>query len=356
MVTSAQATAAGVNYMQLNRMTEAGLLERIGQGIYLMIGGQAAATRNRAHKVAWLRLDPGTPGWERPLLGANSGVVSHGSAAVLLQLGDLVAHDVEFTVTRRRTSRDPAVKLHRRTLAAYEVTWADGLPVTTATRTLTDLLQAGIPVENAGSFLAEALDRRMVNVDSVISEVAPFAASYGCRPGSGQALVELLLNRAPGASGVWDREQTVADLARELLKLSDAQLRSLRSLASAAKEPAIAALLSRIPQDLSSSGTSHTAVPFPQDLSSSGTSHTACAHPISAATSHAACAHPVSAAPTATTATTAGAWRSSPCRRPTFPDSSRLPATDRPCGRIAEDHAEPIKRPAKQTWTVTLRL
>ncbi len=254
MVTSAQATTAGVNYMQLNRMTEAGLLERIGQGVYLMIGGQAAATRNRAHKVAWLRLDPEIPGWERPLLGANSGVVSHGSAAVLLQLGDLVAHDVEFTVTRRRTSRDPAVKLHRRTLAAYEVTWADGLPVTTATRTLTDLLQAGIPVENAGSFLAEALDRRMVNVDSVISEVAPFAASYGCRPGNGQALVELLLNRAPGASGIWDREQTVADLARELLKLSDAQLRSLRSLASAAKEPAIAALLSRIPQDLWAGG------------------------------------------------------------------------------------------------------
>lgn len=304
MVTSAQATAAGVNYMQLNRMTEAGLLERIGQGVYLMIGGQAAATRNRAQKVAWLRLDAATPGWERPLLGPNSGVVSHGSAAVLLQLGDLVAHDVEFTVTRRRTSRDPAVKLHRRTLAAYEVTWADGLPVTTATRTLTDLLQAGIPVENAGSFLAEALDRRMVNVDSVISEVAPFAASYGCRPGDGQALVELLLNRAPGVSGVWDREQTVADLSRELLKLSDAQLRSLRSLASAAKEPAIAALLSRIPQDLSRLIRTY---PAPAPAIAYGW------------------AHSVSAA------TTAGARRGSPalspatCKKWSTPSSTRSP-------------------------------
>jgi len=45
---------------------------------------------------------------------------------------------------------------------------------------------------------------------------------------------------------MWDREQTVADLARELLKLSDSQLQSLHSLASAAREPAIAALLSRL--------------------------------------------------------------------------------------------------------------
>lgn len=246
MVTSAQATAAGVNYMQLKRMTEAGLLERTGPGVYLMIGGQAAAARNRAHKVAWLRLDPAVPGWERPVTGPNSAVVSHGSAAVLLQLGDLVVRDVEFIVTRRRTSRDPAVKLHKRALAPYEVTWADGLPVTTATRTLTDLLAAGIPASNAGSFLAEALDRRMLNVGHVVEQLAPYAAAYDCKPGDGEALVESLLNRAPAAAGIWDREQTVADLARELLKLSDAQLRSLRSLATAAQEPAISALLTRV--------------------------------------------------------------------------------------------------------------
>jgi hypothetical protein len=90
MVTSAQAVQAGVGYMQLKRMTEAGLLEKAGQGVYLMIGGQAAAARHRAVKVAWLRMDPAVPAWERPLLGPNSAIVSHRSAAMLLQLGDLV--------------------------------------------------------------------------------------------------------------------------------------------------------------------------------------------------------------------------------------------------------------------------
>jgi hypothetical protein len=246
MVTSAQATGVGVNYMQLKRMTEAGLLERVGTGVYVMIGGQAAATRNQAVKVAWLRLDPAVPAWDRSRLGPNSAVVSHGSAAALLRLGDLIDPDVEFIVTRRRTCRDPGVRLHHRALAGYEITWADGLPVTTATRTLTDLLAEGISASAAGTFLAEALDRRMLNVSSVIEQVAPFAARYGCRAADGQQLVELLLDKAPVASGRWDREQTVADLARELLRLSDDQLRSLRSLASAAREPAVAALLSRV--------------------------------------------------------------------------------------------------------------
>jgi hypothetical protein len=36
-----------------------------------MIGGQAAAEGNTAHKVAWLRLDPAIPAWERQLLGGK---------------------------------------------------------------------------------------------------------------------------------------------------------------------------------------------------------------------------------------------------------------------------------------------
>jgi len=154
MVTSAQAVKAGVSYMQLKRMTEAGLLEKAGQGVYLMIGGQAAAARHRAVKVAWLRMDPAVAAWERPLLGANSAIVSHRSAAMLLQLGDLVVRDMEFTTPRRRTSRDQLVRLRVSTLAPYEVTWAEGLPVTTALRTLTDLLADGAEAGEAGGFLA----------------------------------------------------------------------------------------------------------------------------------------------------------------------------------------------------------
>src|SRR4029078_8829546 len=160
-------------------MTEGGLLETAGQGVYLMIGGQAAAARHRAVKVAWLRMDPAVPAWDRRLLAATSAIVSHRSAAMLLQLGDLVVRDMEFTTPRRRTSRDHLVRLRMSTLAQYEVTWAEGLPVPTALRTLTDLLADGAEAGEAGGFLAEALDRRMLRVDHVIPELGPFPHPYG---------------------------------------------------------------------------------------------------------------------------------------------------------------------------------
>ena len=246
MVTSAQAVAAGVSYMQIKRMTEAGLLDKAGPGVYLMIGGQAAAERNRAHKVAWLRLDPAVPGWERPLLGPNSAIVSHSSAAVLLRLGDLVVRDIEFTTTRRRTSRDPAVRLHRATLAPYEVTWADGLPVTTAIRTLADLLATGIAASHAWQFPGrgagppDAQRRHRHHGAGALRPPVRMPVRRRAGPGGDAA------RPGPGRDRPMAREQTVADLARELLKLSEGQLRSLHSLASAAQEPAIAALLSRL--------------------------------------------------------------------------------------------------------------
>ena len=136
------------------------------------------------------------------------------------------------------------------TLAPYEVTWADGLPVTTALRTLTDLLADGAEAGEAGGFLAEALDRRMLRVNNVIPELARFAHRYGCPDGDGQALVRALIDQAAATQpGLWDRERAVSDLARELLRLSNDQLRSLRSLAGAAREPAIVALLSRLASD-----------------------------------------------------------------------------------------------------------
>jgi len=88
---------------------------------------------------------------------------------------------------------------------------------------------------------------RMLRVDYAAPALAPFAARYGCPADDGHALVRSLIDQAAAAQpGLWDRERAVADLARELLRLSDGQLRSLRSLASAAREPAIAALLARL--------------------------------------------------------------------------------------------------------------
>src|SRR5258705_275762 len=116
-----------------------------------------------------------------------------------------------------------------------------------AVRPLTGLLAGGAEAGGAGGFPAEALDRRVLRGENVIPERARFAHRYGCPDGDGQALVRALIDQAAATQpGLWDRERAVSDLARELLRLSNDQLRSLRSLAGAAREPAIVALLSRL--------------------------------------------------------------------------------------------------------------
>src|SRR2546423_13985200 len=81
MVTSAQAVQAGVSYMQLKRMTEAGLLGKAGQGGYLMIGGRAAAARARAGQGGRLRVGPAGPARGRPPARPDNPALSPPSGA-----------------------------------------------------------------------------------------------------------------------------------------------------------------------------------------------------------------------------------------------------------------------------------
>jgi hypothetical protein len=65
-------------------------------------------------------------------------VVSHRSAAVVLELGDIYADVHEFCSPARRQTRRPDVRLHRGAVRAEDWALVDGLPVTTPLRTITD--------------------------------------------------------------------------------------------------------------------------------------------------------------------------------------------------------------------------
>ncbi|MGH3932114.1 MAG: type IV toxin-antitoxin system AbiEi family antitoxin domain-containing protein, partial [Pseudonocardiaceae bacterium] len=137
MVTTAQAVAAGVDRTTLARLVNAGLLESPARGVYLV---PAASPTHVDERAAWLRLEPSRAAWQRQALDADGGVLSHRSATRIHGLGDLLTSGVDITVPRRRTTRDPRVHLRRGTLTADEVIVIDGLPVTTAERTVLDLL------------------------------------------------------------------------------------------------------------------------------------------------------------------------------------------------------------------------
>ncbi|NEC48365.1 transcriptional regulator [Actinospica acidiphila] len=195
LVTAAQAKAHGLSAVQLKRLTEVGLLENVGRGVYALPA--AGLPRHLEIKVAWLRLQPAVPAWERPIGGPDSGVISRASACQLHSLGDIPAPDVEISVPRRRTTTEPFVRLRTADLPAADITMVDGLPVTTPARTIIDLLRANTDGGHVGGVIADAERRDLVDVKVLAQAVQPYVRKYGLRPAAtGYELVEHLVGQA----------------------------------------------------------------------------------------------------------------------------------------------------------------
>ncbi|MBJ7904833.1 type IV toxin-antitoxin system AbiEi family antitoxin domain-containing protein [Streptomyces sp. DSM 110735] len=210
LVTAAQAKGLGVNGVQLSRLTEAGLLSSVGRGVYLLTA--VGVPSHLDMKVAWLRLQPKQFLWERPVGDPDSGVVSHASACQLLDLGDIPAPEVEISVPRRRTTTEPFVRLRTAQVGTTEITTVDGLPVTTAVRTITDLLHAGVDGGHIGGVIADAERRGLITVDDLSERAQPFSRKYGLKvDASGYDLIDHLVAQA----GESLRRQEVDRASRE---------------------------------------------------------------------------------------------------------------------------------------------
>lgn len=196
LITSAQATARGVDGVTLGRLRDARLLEPVGRGVYLISG--ATTPTHLEIRIAWLRLDPARPAWERDGRGEKDGVVSHRSACLLHQLGDIPAPKTELTVPGRLTTREPWVKLHRHDgpLPVDEITMVDGLPVTTVDRTVLDLLRDHADGGHVGGVIAEAERRGLLDLRALAHQLGQFGQRYAMPGVSGAELLSTLTAQA----------------------------------------------------------------------------------------------------------------------------------------------------------------
>lgn len=211
LLTSAQAQREGVTRVQLGRLTEAGVLERVDHGVYAIA---SAPYEHRALRAAWLALDPARTAEERlvdPLVG---GVVSHTSAADLHDLGDLLDDVPEFTLTeRKQTRRD--IRLHRGPLTHADVTLVDGLPTTTEERTVADLLRDGHDTEHVAQIIGEGTRRGVIDLVDLAARLEPLARRYG-RP-DGTALVEHFLDLVGLSTRAMVRDLADTPVGRQLV-------------------------------------------------------------------------------------------------------------------------------------------
>lgn len=161
LLTTRQASREGVSRVQLARLVDAGVLERVGQGIYSMT---STNDRFQALHAAWLSLDPFSTAEERLSTGRDAVVASHTSAAALHEMGDLPSDVPELNTAIRKQTVRP-MKLHRLPLPPEDVTLVDGLPTTTPERTIADLIRSGHDLSHVADATRDgvrsgALDRR----------------------------------------------------------------------------------------------------------------------------------------------------------------------------------------------------
>ncbi|MEU0529110.1 type IV toxin-antitoxin system AbiEi family antitoxin domain-containing protein [Amycolatopsis tolypomycina] len=193
MVTTRQAKELGLDDVTLHRLTTARFLERVRRGVYAATSASASAAR--AEQAVWLALNPAAPSWERPAIDPNGGVVSHQSAARLHGLGELLNNRLTFTVPKRRDVRDPDVWTKKAVLTDNDVVVLDGLPITTALRTVCDLLDQNIDGSHIATIIREGVEAGKLQLDQLAEHISPYARRYNARPHDGEDLLGNLLSQ-----------------------------------------------------------------------------------------------------------------------------------------------------------------
>ncbi|MGH2862971.1 MAG: hypothetical protein ACRDLT_15935 [Solirubrobacteraceae bacterium] len=190
LITRRQARSIGIPGTTWERLTgSGGELRRIGYGVYQLAG--APEPDHMELRAAWLQLAPETPAWER---GPDDGVVSHRSAAEMYGAGHLPADVHDFTVGRRRQSRQQGIRLHTRRLAGREWIVLRGLPVTRPSRIASDLLYAREDPEAVAHVIADSIRAVYDYPGTFADALAAHAHRFGYRRHDGLGLLRWLLD------------------------------------------------------------------------------------------------------------------------------------------------------------------
>lgn len=189
LITTAQATARGVTRASLSRWTAAHVIERITQGVH----GFPGATDSPLvyDRALWLSLDPETSAANRLRDRAGAGVLSHTTAARVLGLGNLLDSRTVVTLPIPRRIRRLDLDLRVGVLDHEDIELVQGLPVTTPTRTIRDLLAAGEDLDHIADVLGDTLHSRPLSLGALANQVEAVATIRGFD--DGPALIDHLL-------------------------------------------------------------------------------------------------------------------------------------------------------------------
>lgn len=173
VVTTAQAAREGVTRLQLSRLAEEGVLNRARRGVYLLPSHPYGPYSDV--QIGWVSLEPSkfaAERWSSP----ERVVVSHSSAALVHDVGDLIPEKLTYSSSRRKQTKQDDIQIfNHREFDPGDVVNIDGLPVTSPERTAADLAATGIEFNYLATIIVEALRKEGTRL-SVLSEKLNHAA------------------------------------------------------------------------------------------------------------------------------------------------------------------------------------
>ncbi|WP_328328735.1 type IV toxin-antitoxin system AbiEi family antitoxin domain-containing protein [Kribbella sp. NBC_00382] len=176
LVTTVQAAAAGVSKMQLSRLAERGTLQRVRHGVYALPSADTGPSQGL--RAAWLATG------SQPAGNQSLAVVSGESAAAVHGFGDLLPSKYEFTTAVRRQTTQPDIRYRKRDLPDGDVTRVNGLPVTTAARTIRDLATGGTDFDHLAAVVRDAVTSTDVTSAALVQALEPAAERLGSPDGN----------------------------------------------------------------------------------------------------------------------------------------------------------------------------
>ena len=153
--TARQAKGHGFSWERLSDNVKRGRFLRIFRGIYRLAHFPSSAHEDLF--VAWLRTGPHS-------------TISHESALTIYNLSDVLPGEIHVIVSRGASRRRPGLHLHTNHLKPEEITSRQGLPVTTASRTIVDVANSGLAKEQVIQAIQEALQRGLTTQEELVSQ------------------------------------------------------------------------------------------------------------------------------------------------------------------------------------------
>ncbi|NMC13727.1 MAG: hypothetical protein GYA34_12710 [Chloroflexi bacterium] len=155
-----QASLAGYSRKDISASTKRGKFIRVFRGIYRI--KHYPSSENEDIMVAILKSGP-------------RAVASHDTALAIYQLSDIMPAAIHLTIPKNRSRRHPEIRYHTSKITPQEITFFNGLPITTVERTITDGIRGGIEPSLMQQAINQAIQRGMITKSSLMEQ----ANKYG---------------------------------------------------------------------------------------------------------------------------------------------------------------------------------